>query len=61
MRARRDWKHALKILIWAPFLTVLIAGWFVAAHIEQGYYYLKGYSWNPIRGGYWHRETGAQA
>ncbi len=61
MRARRDWKHALKILFWAPILTVLIAGWFVAAHIEQGYYYLKGYSWSPIYGDYWHRETGASA
>ena len=58
MRARRDLRYALKMLFWAPILTVLIAGWFVAAHIEQGYYYLKGYSWDSIRGGYWHRETG---
>ena len=56
-----DFRYAVKLLFWAPILTVLIAGWFVGASIEQGYYYLKGYSWDSIHGGYWHRETGISA
>lgn len=54
-------KEALKLLILAPTLMMLIAGWVVAAMVEEGYYYLKGYSWSPLYGGYWHRKTGERA
>ena len=56
-----DRKQQLKVIILAPLLALIIAAWFVAACFEQGYYYLKGYSWDPVRGGYWHRETGYSA
>lgn len=56
-----DRKHKLKRLIWLPILIVIIGAWGVTALIEQGYYYLKGYSWNPRWGGYWHRETNTRA
>ncbi len=56
-----DPKRMLEILFWAPILTVIFVAWFLAAGIEVGYYYLKGYSWDPIHGGYWHRTTGARA
>lgn len=54
-------KSRLKILILAPALAFIVAAWFVAACVEQTYYYLRGYSWDPIRGNYWHRETGQLA
>ena len=56
-----DPKRMLEILFWAPILTVIFVGWALAAGVEVGYYYLKGYSWDSIRGGYWHRKTGALA
>jgi hypothetical protein len=56
-----DFRYGLKLLLWAPIIIAILLVWFVAASIEQGYYYLKGYSWDSIRGGYWHRETGKSA
>ena len=56
-----DFRYAVKLLLWSPILIIIIAGFFVGAVIEEGYYYLKGYSWDSIRGGYWHRENGRSA
>ena len=55
------WKQQLTVIILAPLLALIMGLWFVAACFEQGYYYLKGYSWDPVRGGYWHKETGFSA
>ncbi len=54
-------KQALKVILLAPFLFVIFVGWGLAAAFEVVYYYLKGYSWDPIHGGYWHRKTGDRA
>ena len=54
-------RQAIKWLILVPILMMLTTVGGVVAMLETGYYYLKGYSYDSIQGGYWHRKTGARA